>query len=238
MARGSSSWEDLRKQARQLENEIDAKLVNFSKLGSGPTPFNSVSKSNGEVVRLLGDDFAFESVSSEIQQLLSKLSEVNQMMTEVSMSQAPSAALQHTLQRHHDILHDYTNEFQKTKSHLQSKKEREDLLGSVRRDIDAHKNDSGRNRRTELYLKENEHLRSSDRLVDDQISIAIETKEHIVNQRTALKRMQTRVNDLASRFPLINNVVQRINLRKRRDAIIIGVVIAIGCILLLLYAQR
>ena len=58
------------------------------------------------------------------------------MMTEVSMSQAPSAALQHTLQRHHDILHDYTNEFQKIKSHLQSKKEREDLLGSVRRDIE------------------------------------------------------------------------------------------------------
>ena len=82
------------------------------------------------------------------------------------------------------------------------------------------------------------HSSSSDRLVDDQISIAIETKEHIVNQRTSLKRMQTRVNDLASRFPLINNVVQRINFRKRRDAIIIGVVIAIGCILLLLYAQR
>ena len=38
---------DLRKQARQLENDIDAKLVNFSKLGSGPTPFNSASKSNG-----------------------------------------------------------------------------------------------------------------------------------------------------------------------------------------------
>ena len=102
-------------------------------------------------------------------------------MTEVSASQAPSAALQHTLQRHRDILHDYTTEFQKTKSHLQSKKEREDLLGSVRRDIEwdllivgllllmeltyfviyfsAYKNDSGRNRRTDLYLKENEHLR-------------------------------------------------------------------------------
>jgi hypothetical protein len=37
---------DLRKQARQLENEIDAKLVSFSKLGLGSTPFNN-SKSNG-----------------------------------------------------------------------------------------------------------------------------------------------------------------------------------------------
>ncbi len=38
---------DLRKQARQLENEIDAKLVSFSKLGLGSTPFNNSSKSNG-----------------------------------------------------------------------------------------------------------------------------------------------------------------------------------------------
>ncbi|XP_046634165.1 Golgi SNAP receptor complex member 1-like [Daphnia pulicaria] len=237
MTRGTYSWEDLRKQARQLENEIDAKLVSFSKLGLGSTPFNN-SKSNGESAHLLGENFAFESVSSEIQQLLSKLTDVNSQMTEVSASQAPSAALQHTLQRHRDILQDYTTEFQKTSSHLQSKKEREDLLGSVRRDIDAYKNDSGRNRRTDLYLKENEHLRSSERMVDDQINIAIETKEHIANQRTNLKRMQARVNDLASRFPVINSVVQRINFRKRRDAIILGSVIGFGCILLLLYSQR
>ena len=85
---------DLRKLARQLENEIDAKLVNFSKLGSGPTPFNS-TKQNGlvnnklkhnfhqmnfssqsyrESAHLLSDSsFAFESVSSEIQILLNKV---------------------------------------------------------------------------------------------------------------------------------------------------------------------
>lgn len=180
-------------------------------------------------------------------------------MSDISALQAPSSALQHTLQRHRDILHDYSTEFQKTKAHLQSKREREDLLGSVRRDIEyiqifhntncnklthpfnlgsAYKSDSGRNRRTELYLKENEHLRSSERLIDDQISIAIETKEHIVSQRETMKLIQMRVNDLASRFPIINSVVQRINFRKRRDAVIVGSVIGVGLILLLWYAWR
>lgn len=79
---------------------------------------------------------------------------------------------------------------------------------------------------------------SSDRLIEDQISIAIETKEHLVGQRNNLKRMQARVNDLASRFPVINSLMQRISLRKRRDAIILGSIIGIGFILLLLYAQR
>ena len=64
---------DLRKQARQLENEIDSKLVSFSKLGMAPTPFNPTPKSS-ETVHLLGDGLAFESVSSELQQLLAKVS--------------------------------------------------------------------------------------------------------------------------------------------------------------------
>ena len=37
---------DLRKQARQLENEIDVKLVSWSKLGSGSSPLQ-LDKKNG-----------------------------------------------------------------------------------------------------------------------------------------------------------------------------------------------
>lgn len=38
------------------------------------------------------------------------------------------------------------------------------------------------------------------------------------------------------RFPAVNNLIQRINLRKRRDSLILGGVIGICTILLLLYA--
>jgi len=63
----------------------------------------------------------------------------------------------------------------------------------------------------------------------------METKEHIMAQRDTMKRIQSRVNDLASRFPVINSVVQRINIKKKRDAIVVGGVIGTGLILLLLY---
>lgn len=52
----------------------------------------------------------------------------------ISLS-SPSAALLHTLQRHRDILQDYTHEFQKTRANITALREREDLLGSVRREI-------------------------------------------------------------------------------------------------------
>lgn len=60
----------------------------------------------------------------------------------------------------------------------------------------------------------------------------------MMSQRGALKRMQTRVNDLSSRFPLINGLIQRINFRRRRDAVILGSVIGFCTLLLILYSHN
>ncbi|XP_026138024.1 Golgi SNAP receptor complex member 1 isoform X1 [Carassius auratus] len=246
MAGGNSNyWEDLRKQARQLENELDLKLVSFSKLCTSYSSSRDGRRgdSSSDTAPLLSNstqDRMFETMSVEIEQLLAKLTGVNDKMAEYTSTPGVTslnAALMHTLQRHRDILQDYTHEFHKTKSNFMAIREREDLLGSVRKDIETYKSGSGvNNRRTELFLKEHEHLRNSDRLIDDTISIAMATKENMTSQRGFLKSIQSRVNTLANRFPAINNLIQRINLRKRRDSLILGGVIGICTILLLLYA--
>ncbi|XP_046548919.1 Golgi SNAP receptor complex member 1-like isoform X1 [Haliotis rubra] len=247
MADMGNLWEDLRKQARQLENEIDLKLVSFSKLGTSYSsqrdyespPASDEKSDTAPLLNKTSSEHMFDTMAMEIKQLLAKLSGVNERMVEytqnISMS-SPSAALLHTLQRHRDILQDYTHEFQKTEANITSLREREDLLGSVHRDINAYKNSSGLNRRTDLYLKENDHIRNSERLVDDQISIAIATKENLSSQKKILGTITQKMNSLANRFPLLNSLMQRINLRKRRDSIILGGVIAVCIFLLLLYA--
>lgn len=58
--------------------------------------------------------------------------------------------------------------------------------------------------RRDTYMKESAHLHNSHNLINDQINIAIETREHLNSQRQYLKRAQTRFNDMANRFPLIN----------------------------------
>lgn len=61
---------DLRKQARQLENEVDLKLVAFSKLGAGiKTPQNS----HADTVPLLSGEDTFEAMSDEIELLLNRV---------------------------------------------------------------------------------------------------------------------------------------------------------------------
>ncbi|KAF7386243.1 hypothetical protein HZH68_013375 [Vespula germanica] len=219
---------DLRKQARHLENEIDAKLVAFSKLG-----VNTHSKNvTPDEVPLLDEEHVFENMALEIETLLSKLFNVNEKMSEL---QPNGAAMLHTMQRHKEILKDYKLEFNKIRNNFAIRKDREDLLGNVRKEIDNYKTTSGLNRR-EMYLKENQHIHNSDRLINDQISIAMETREHLITQRQAFKRIQTRFNDISNRFPAVSSLLQRINLRKRRDSLILGVIIGFCTFLMLLYA--
>ncbi|XP_059173464.1 Golgi SNAP receptor complex member 1-like isoform X3 [Physella acuta] len=253
MADMGNLWEDLRRQARQLENEIDLKLVSFSKLGTSystqrdyeslPLSLNSASpqpeaSDTAPLLNKASSEHMFDTMAMEISQLLAKLTEVNDRMVEYTQNistSSPSAALMHTLQRHRDILQDYSHEFQKTKANITAMREREDLLGSVRRDINAYKNSSSLNRRSDMYLKEHDHIRNSERLVDEQISIAIATKENLQSQGKFLNTINQKVNAFANRFPMINSLVQKINLRKRRDSIILGLVIAVCVILMILF---
>ncbi|XP_020491299.1 Golgi SNAP receptor complex member 1 isoform X1 [Labrus bergylta] len=239
MATSSDYWEDLRKQARQLENELDLKLVSFSKLCTSYSSGNQRTRDSRSDATGSCHNNMLVAMTTELEQLLSKLTAVNDKMAEYTNtpgSSSHNAALMHTLQRHRDILQDYTHEFHKTKTNFFSLREREDLLGSVHRDIESYKSSSGvNNRRTELFLKEHEHFRNSDSLIDNAISIAMATKENITFQRGMLKSIQTRVTTLANRFPTINSLIQKINLRKRRDSLILGGVIGVCTILLLLY---
>ena len=239
MSPNGQKWEEMRKSARQLENELEMKLVSFSKLGTGQHREFHKDISDREPLLGSSSDRMFETMTLELERLLTRLTEVNDMMSEYlsNMSFAePNSAQLHTLQRHRDILHDYSHEFTKTKANIKASKEREDLLGSVRRDISDYK--SGLNRRTDLYLKENDHIRNSDRIADEVIGIAMATKENLNSQRNAFLNLSNRVLSVTKRFPMINNLVQKINIRKRRDTLIIGIVISICIILMLLYALR
>ncbi|XP_075887952.1 Golgi SNAP receptor complex member 1-like isoform X4 [Nelusetta ayraudi] len=176
MASDNGNWEEFRKQARQLENELDLKLVSFSKLC---TSYSSSSK-QGQWTRDsrtdsvdTSHDTMLAAMTAELEQLLASLIAVNDKMAESMNMQGPpshNAGMMHTLQRHRDILQDYTHEYQKTKNNFFTLREREDLLGSVHREIESYKSGSGvNNRKTELFLKEHQHLKNSDSLIDNAI---------------------------------------------------------------------
>lgn len=238
-AKTGGSWEGLRKRARALENEIDLKLVSYSKLGTN-FPRNKTPVDQQPL--LASGASPVEKLGGEIETLIEELAKVNTEMSDFAAAggmTGQSAAIHHTLQRHTEILQDYRQEFRKTAANIASILEREDLLSSVHSEISDYRNrekSSKGGSRMDALLRESEHTRNSERMIDEQISIALETRESLVNQREALKMVQKKLNDLTSRFPIINNLVNKINLRKRRDTIILGCVVGLCLTFMIWYA--
>ena len=162
MGSKTGNWESLRKQARALENDIDMKLVSFSKLGTNYTSRSNNTDSDKQPL-LGGAESDMESLEGDLQALLDSLAAVNDEMAgyAAGAGDARSAAIHHTLQRHSEILQDYRQEFNKTSSNIASMLEREELMSSVS-DISHYKNDSGGSKRTQKIdslQRELEHTR-------------------------------------------------------------------------------
>ncbi|CAF0973074.1 unnamed protein product [Didymodactylos carnosus] len=235
MTAPGTEWEDLRKQARLLENEIDTKLMSFSKLCSNYvtrdhhlhidttlSSTNSTTSSNSERM--------YETMSIEIEKLVERLSDINKRMSDaVSSLLGPNSAATHTLQRHHEILQDYRREYERTKANIRNFKTREDLLmNNTNGSSEPTTNGSGQSstgvatgglsaRRQDYYLKELGHLNNSNRLMEANLEMAMKTKTDLMVQRKHMTTITQKVNALANRFPLINNLMQKIKMSTSYD---------------------
>ena len=64
-------------------------------------------------------------------------------------------------------------------------------------------------------------------------SQAYATREDFAQQRSMLARIDSRMGGVLSQMPGINSLITMIRTRRRRDTIILGVVVG-GCVILLL----
>ncbi|VDD93856.1 unnamed protein product [Enterobius vermicularis] len=224
-------WDDLRRRARALENHIDVKLVALNKLASG-----KYEPSVSEKPVANSKQSIFDSLTSELEAIIGKLTQINDQMAEhVERSQnnlnsgwASNPALKHTLRRHREILRDYCTEFRRAHDNIGNQIRRESLMSGGTSESSVLNN---RMKPSDLYLKEHEHITSCDHLLDEQISIAINTREHVSNQRLSLRDISKKMQTLAKKYPLINGVMQKIQMKKRKDTIVMAAVIS-GCLIL------
>ncbi|CAE1286260.1 GOSR1 [Acanthosepion pharaonis] len=61
------------------------------------------------------------------------------------------------------------------------------------------------------------------------LSVAMATKENLHLQKNFLNNITQTMNSFANRFPIVNSLIQRANIRKRRDSIVLAAVIATCC---------
>ncbi|XP_048594123.1 Golgi SNAP receptor complex member 1-1-like isoform X2 [Brassica napus] len=104
-----SSWDELRKQARKIEAQLDEQMHSYRRLVS--------TKSDG----------AASDLEAGIDLLLRQLQQVNAQM-QAWVSSFGSEMVSHTLTRHQEIFQDLTHEFHRHRSSLKAKQERASLL--------------------------------------------------------------------------------------------------------------
>jgi len=174
----------------------------------------------------------------ELDHLIGRLSDLNDDLNNCVKDLGNSANTQVmlALQRHREVLQDYSQEFKKTKATIASYKEHAELLTSVRKDISNYKNDS----QTDLFFRQSISARNSNIELDNNVGNAMAVYEELQKQREDLfTRTWGRLKTVGGRLPNVNGVIQKISRKKSRDAIIIAFVIAGACILLFVYwAQR
>jgi Golgi SNAP receptor complex protein 1 len=129
---------------------------------------------------------------------------------------------------------EHKKELARIKTNITDTRNRANLLSNVRSDIDAYHSANPAQQEADYMLQERGRIDSSHRMADGVLSQAYAINDSFREQRETLASVNRRIMGAASSLPGMNTLMNRISSKKRRDAIILAVVIAF-CFLMLLY---
>jgi len=222
------TWDALRKDARRLEQSIDSKLLSFSKIDVSPS------------------DASADALEREIGAMISELAAIHSAMVHHLQADVEthrniehgSIPLSHQLEKHRETLQAYTDDFKRARSARKQRQEREQLLPSVRVSIREHQSASGILSTGQRALaKEERGLHNANTAAEGLFSTATATLDRLHRQRGLFGTIESKVKTFAAKFPVINNVMGRIQRRKTRDMLIMAFLISSFIIFILWWAR-
>lgn len=200
---------------RRLEGDLDSKLAQLSR---------QEDSSSGAAVGLI----------REIETQLQDLEQVNDQMSREAMdSPGGTATAMHKLQRHREILHDFQQEFARSRAQLRQATERSQLLSSVRETISEHR--YAASQASDALLRERNAIAASGRAADEVLGQAAATRDALNAQRGGFGSMSGKLGALSALAPQIDSLISAISRRHKRDKIILAVTFGVCTGLLLLY---
>nr|GEW86204.1 Golgi SNAP receptor complex member 1-2 [Tanacetum cinerariifolium] len=224
-----SGWEELRKEARKIEGDLDVKLTSYTKLGARVTQGGYADADTPT----MGSNRSWKSMEMEIQSLLEKLLDVNDSLSRCAASAAPTTSATQKLARHRDILHEYSQEFRRIKGNISAMTEHAELLSSVRDDISEYK--AGSTSPRMQILRERAAIHGNIAHMDDVITQAQTTRAALSSQRAMFGDVQGKVKQLGDKFPVVRGLIGAIRRKKQRDTLILAAVIAACTLFLIIY---
>ncbi|OAY75442.1 Golgi SNAP receptor complex member 1-2 [Ananas comosus] len=226
-----SGWEELRREARKIEGDLDVKLSSYARLASRSSTSSGFVDSGSPTV---GSSRSWKSMEMEIQSLLEKLLDVNDAMSRCAASATPTTSVTQKLARHRDILHEFAQEFKRTKGNMNSMREHAELLSSFRDDISESKASGSKSLGVHL-LRERAAIHGSINQIDEVIGQAQATRSVLGTQRALFGDVQGKVKQLGEKFPVIRGLLGAIKRKRSKDTLILSAVIAACTLFLIIY---
>lgn len=223
-----SGWEELRKEARKIEGDLDVKLSSYAKLAI------KFAYSTDSGTPTVGPDRSWKPMEMEIQSLLEKLLDINDAMSRCAASTSATSSVNQKLARHMDILHEFTQEFRRTKGKLHSARERAELLNSVQDDISKSKASESLSSGVDL-LHESASIHGSTSHIDELICQAQATGSVLGGQRALIGDVEGKVEQLGGKNFTIRGILGAIRRKRSRDTLILSAVIAACTLFLIIY---
>lgn len=219
---GPRSWDDLRKEARKIESDVDLKLAAYAKLSS----------SYGAGV----DAAEAEHRAAELEGLLRRLADLNQALTEFAHGSV-AAFSGHTLARHHEILHEYDKEFRRTRAAVSQSLEHAQLMGAGGGGAAKFlvPGGAGGEDQQSLLKRERGSILSATAQADAVIEQAQAASSALSQQRGLFTDTLGKVANINTRFPAVNNILNAIRRKKSKDTLVISAVAGICTIFLVVY---
>ncbi|PKI84757.1 protein transport protein gos1 [Malassezia vespertilionis] len=237
------AWEAQSRRARQVQSRLDAKLTGYSQLvleaASSTSPFSSAPS---DAVALDMENGAQRldraAVETEIQALLAQYKEAQEELAMLLNDPMlpPSQTQQHAVQRHRELLIELERDFFRSRTNLTHALDKKALLGHVKQDIDSYRLQHANE--MEAYLDERGHLQNAHRMMDDTLDQAYATQSEFRSQHSQLAGALTRMRNTVAQVPGLNNILTLISRRRRRDTVIIALVIGVCVFILLMMGTR
>lgn len=164
----------------------------------------------------------------EMESLLSELRTIVDAMSDTSFASVPGPTLPHTRQRHTEILHDYNQEFRKTRDAIISSRDTADLMAGVNVDVGTgNATTVGGQAGIDALYKERASIAAATGGADTTIATGLSLKEDLDRQRAMFASMVERMETMSEGLPAVNRLIGQIRRKKKRDVFVMAGVVAI-----------
>ncbi|KAJ2716499.1 protein transport protein gos1 [Coemansia spiralis] len=215
---GIRPWEQLLRDVRDLETSFDTRIAQYMQFVQ---PAGATTAGAGS------DQQRRAQLETEITTVLGDLDAAMGEMAETVRHQRGSARV---LERHQGMYSDYQREFQRYQSNVKAAISRSELLagGSGARGEAADVADRDR------LVDERVQIDQAHTDIDMVLEQAFRVRHDLTDQRSIIGGATARLVSVTERIPGINMLLGRIRSRKRKEKVVLAVVVTI-CVSILLY---